>query len=150
MKVAVALVLVLAACGGKSSPPPQEPVKEAEPEPEADGYGYEGEPVESDEPPYKETEPYDPGPPPVLVTIDPAELAAIGTGETACDELIWRTKCMWDKAGSAISDDMKKMFEDGIAAWKMALQNDATKQATADACKMSLDAAGHGFGAMGC
>ena len=44
----------------------------------------------------------------------------------------------------------RKAFEDSVGAWKQALSNDATKQATIDACKMSPDAAKDGFAAQGC
>lgn len=71
-------------------------------------------------------------------------------GAYECDELIRLVRCMYDKSGTAISADMRKLFEDGVKAWQDALGNSATRQATIDACKMSLDAGRQGFDAVGC
>ncbi len=79
--------------------------------------------------------------------------ADLSTGAYECDELIRLTLCSYDKLGSSGSTymaDAKKAFTDAAVAWREALQNSATRQATIDACKMSLDAARSGFNSSGC
>ncbi len=49
-----------------------------------------------------------------------------------------------------MSAESMKAFEDGVEMWREALQNDATRQATIDSCKMSLDAGKDGWAATGC
>lgn len=77
-----------------------------------------------------------------------AQPAAAGAYE--CDELVRLVRCTYDKSGSAITDDVRKMFEDGVKAWQDALGNAALRQATIDQCKLSLDAGRQGFNALGC
>ena len=74
---------------------------------------------------------------------------AVSTGAAECDDLIKKTMCMYDKTPGT-PPEAKKAFEDSVKAWQEALKNDATKQATIDACKMSLDAGKDGFAAVGC
>ena len=76
--------------------------------------------------------------------------ATPSTGAPECDELIKRTQCSYEKAGPAMPAEAKKAFEDSVKAWTEALKNDATKKATIDACKASLDGAKAGFEAQGC
>jgi len=72
------------------------------------------------------------------------------TGNEICDALIGRTLCMYDAAGEGVPEEALKAFRDGVSAWTDALRNEATRQATIDACKMSLDAAHEGYKAVGC
>ncbi len=81
---------------------------------------------------------------------DDTAAAAPSTGAPECDELIKRTMCSYDKAGAAVPAEAKKAFEDSTKAWTEALKNEATKKATIDACKASLDGAKAGFEAQGC
>jgi hypothetical protein len=76
--------------------------------------------------------------------------AAPSTGDPVCDELIKKTMCSYEKAGAAVPAEAKKAFEDGVKAWTEALKNEATKKATSDACKASLDGGKAGFDAVGC
>jgi hypothetical protein len=71
------------------------------------------------------------------------------TGDANCDELIKKTYCTYEKT-PGMPAEAKKAFEDGIKAWQDALKNEATKKATSDACKTSLDAGKAGFEAVGC
>jgi len=76
--------------------------------------------------------------------------AAASTGAAECDELVKKTNCMYDKSGAAVPPEARKAWDDGVKAWTDALKNEATKQATIDACKMSLDAGKAGFESVGC
>jgi glutaredoxin len=76
--------------------------------------------------------------------------APASTGDPVCDELIKKTMCSYEKAGAAVPAEAKKAFEDGVKAWTEALKNEATKKATSDACKASLDGGKAGFDAVGC
>ncbi len=71
-------------------------------------------------------------------------------GAAECDELVKRTRCSFEKAGAAMPPESKKAFEDGVGMWRDNLKNDATRQATIDACKMSIDAGKDGWTAQGC
>lgn len=83
--------------------------------------------------------------------VDKAADPAFDTvGAPECDELIKRTRCSFDKAGAAMPAESKKAFEDGVGMWRDNLKNDATRQATIDACKMSIDAGKDGWTAQGC
>lgn len=70
-------------------------------------------------------------------------------GAYECDELIRLTHCMYDMT-PGIPQDSKKMFDDALRYWRDALDNPSTRQATIDACKMSLDAGRAGFNSAGC
>lgn len=70
-------------------------------------------------------------------------------GAYECDELIRLTHCMYDKT-PGIPPDTRKMFDDALQYWRDALDNPSTRQATIDACKMSLDAGRQGFNSAGC
>lgn len=72
------------------------------------------------------------------------------TGNEHCDALIGRTMCMYDKAGEGVPEEARKAFLDGVSAWSDALRNETTRQATIDACRMSLEAANEGYEAVGC
>lgn len=92
--------------------------------------------VEPDEP----VEPVEP------LEIDPSLYEPTGADE--CDALVKRTLCMWQQYPT--SADVLAMFTDGVGYWREALQDDATRQATIDACAMSLEAGDDGFSAVGC
>lgn len=136
------LAFLLAACGGSSKPAPAAPtenvVKEEPPPPPEQ---------EAEEEPPPEEEPYEE---PGLRPLDQASLDAGGTGIVECDELIVRTRCSFQKAGSAMPSEAVKAFEDAVQMWKEASVNEATRQATIDACKMSIDFGRDGWEAQGC
>ena len=126
------IVVLLAACGGGSSskpaptPPEQEAVQQEAPPPE-------DVPVERAE---------DPPPPEIPTTFEP-------TGAVECDALVVDIMCMYRKTPGVPYEAIKAML-DSIDAWRDALANDATRQATIDACKMSLDGGHDGFVALDC
>jgi hypothetical protein len=72
------------------------------------------------------------------------------TGDPTCDELIKKTMCSYDKMGDAVPASAREAFMTGIKGWQDAIKNDATKQATIDSCKMSLDASKDAYAAQGC
>lgn len=112
----LAIIVLLAACGGSSKPVETAPL-----------------PPENVE----ETSP-------------PENLAFEPTGAAACDALVMRTTCTFDKAGAAVPAESRQAFADGVEAWRDALKNEATREATIDACEMSLEAGFPGYEATGC
>ncbi len=118
----LAITVLLAACGGGSKP--------------------------------VETAPLPPDQPENAPTPDESEqrapLAFEATGAAACDALVVRTICTFDKAGDAMPDESRKAFADGVNMWRENLTNEATRQATIDACEMSLEAGRSGYEALAC
>jgi len=76
--------------------------------------------------------------------------APVGTGAEECDGLIARTDCLYEKSGARMPPEAQKAWSDGVEAWTAALANDATRQSTIDACRMSLDAGYEGFASLDC
>ena len=127
MRRALALAVVLAACGGSSSKPKDTTPEATTPNEDA--------PIENVAPeePVEEPEP---------------STTSFSTGAAECDELVKRTLCLYDKAN--VPAEARKAFDDGVEAWIEGLRDDATRQATIDACKMSLDAMLSAFASLGC
>lgn len=71
-------------------------------------------------------------------------------GDPTCDLLVKRISCSYEKAGNQVPPEAMQAFRDSVEAWREALANHATRQATIDACMQSLDAADDGFTAQGC
>ncbi len=68
----------------------------------------------------------------------PVSADAGGTGSADCDVLITRVRCA------------HQAFDDEVRVWRELLLDDATRQATINACKMALDAADHDDRYEGC
>lgn len=169
MRAPLAVLLLAAACGG--SPKPVEPVEATEPVAEVEEVDAEGENPWSSYEGVELTGNFMGGgygyghgygygggtgyggygaSGAAVPALDQASLDAGGTGSPECDELIKRTMCSYQMAGSAVPAEAIKAFEDGVAAWKDALKLDSVRQAVIDACKMSVDAGDAGFDAVGC
>jgi len=75
--------------------------------------------------------------------------AAESTGAPECDELVKKTNCMYEKT-PGMPAEAKKGFEDMVKGYTAALKNEASKQATIDACKAAVTSGKAGFDAIGC
>jgi hypothetical protein len=71
------------------------------------------------------------------------------TGIAECDELFERSMKCFDKMGDA-GKEARAAFQESAKAYQDMAANEATKQAAADACKQSVEAAKAGWEAAGC